>query len=149
MKYDDTEFYVLNLNGSDLCKARLEEYGQKSLMARLNMASHPYVYKEAELGQEIQMNILASLYASTLAKDKAYMDSMPSNLVGFEECREDAGKMGVNRMNFLHTDNFVDVHLHPTKEGAMALSPNNGCFLINMGAPVIPFVLLIKQIDED
>ena len=41
----------------------------------------------------------------------------------------------------------MEQHLHPTKEGAMAVSPNNGAFLMNMCVPIVNFALCVKQIN--
>lgn len=41
---DDTEFYVINYNATEFCTKRMQEYGDKSVMARINLAAHGYVY---------------------------------------------------------------------------------------------------------
>lgn len=115
-------------------------------MARLNLALHAYMYQDAELGQNIKENILACLYTSKIQDDFKVLCTQ--NLAGIEECKEDFGKMNINRANFLTSENLVEVHLHPTEEGAMALSPNNGSFLANMCMPFLKFELVTKQIDS-
>lgn len=43
----DTEYYILNYNAVDMCKVRLEEYGDRSVMARINIAPHAFLYPRA------------------------------------------------------------------------------------------------------
>lgn len=44
----DTEYYIVNYNAVDLCKARLEEYGDRSVMARINIAPHAFLFPRAQ-----------------------------------------------------------------------------------------------------
>ena len=116
-------------------------------MARINLAVHPYLYQDAELGQESKDSVLACLYTSTAAGEGTHRLTQQSPLIGLEECHEDHGKMNINRANFLQQNNVVEVHLHPTKDGAIALSPNNCCFLVNMSVPIVTFACVHKQIN--
>jgi hypothetical protein len=43
----------------------------------------------------------------------------------------------------------MQVHLHPSDEGAMAISPNNGAFLINMAQPICSFELVLRSCNSD
>ena len=44
----DTDYYILNYNATDFCKERLNEYGDRSLLARINMVCHSFLYPAAE-----------------------------------------------------------------------------------------------------
>ena len=44
----ETEFYIVNYNAVDFCKARLEEYGDRSVMARINIAPHAFLFPRAQ-----------------------------------------------------------------------------------------------------
>lgn len=61
---------------------------------------------------------------------------------GIQEQKTDQGRINFNRTNFLSNSNMQVVHLHPTDDGAMAISPNNCCFLLDMSMPVNSFILL-------
>ena len=56
--------------------------------------------------------------------------------------KTDHGKINFNRNNFLSNSNIQQVHLHPTDDGAMAISPNNCSFLLDMSFPINTFTLL-------
>jgi len=67
------------------------------------------------------------------------------DLSGIEECKTDAGKISINRSNFLNQGNFIEVHMHPTdQQGTMAISPNNAAFLLNMHMPIVSFTVVLK-----
>jgi len=57
-----TEYYILNFNASDLCTSRLNEYGDRSCMARINMVGHAFLYPDLKQGDTVQENNLACLY---------------------------------------------------------------------------------------
>ena len=40
----------------------------------------------------------------------------------------------------------MEVWLHPTDQGAMAISPNNGTFQLDMSMPVTSFVLVVYSV---
>lgn len=48
LKDNNTEFYILNYNATELVSERLEEYGDRSVVARINIAPHAYLYPEIE-----------------------------------------------------------------------------------------------------
>jgi hypothetical protein len=142
---DDTEYHLINYNATDFCTKRLEDYGNKSLLARINLAVHPYVYPRAMIGEEIKEEILETIYLTEQDKMENYRKTTNTNINGLEECLQDSGRLQINQNNFLVRENLVEVHLHPTEDGGIAVSPNNGCFLINMSQPIITFVVLMKQ----
>ena len=37
----------------------------------------------------------------------------------------------------------MEIHLHPTDQGAMAISPNNFSFLLDMSQPIVSFTLVL------
>lgn len=41
---------------------------------------------------------------------------------------------------------MVQVHIHPTESGAMAISPNNGTFLVNMAEPIVQFAVVLHYL---
>ena len=63
---DDCEFYLINYDASQFCKKRLDDYGDKSLLARINLAVHPFVYPQALIGDEIKEEIVEMLYLTEL-----------------------------------------------------------------------------------
>jgi len=72
-----------------------------------------------------------------------------NDMHGVEECSTDWGKMNCNRANYLNQSNYVEVWLHPTdQQDSMAISPNNGTFLLNMSFPFISFNLVVKSFQE-
>ena len=42
----------------------------------------------------------------------------------------------------------METHLHPSEQGAAAISPNNGAFQINMKQPIVTFSLVIRDFKE-
>lgn len=38
---------------------------------------------------------------------------------------------------------MMEVHLHPADNTNMAISPNNGTFLLNLGFPIVNFHILM------
>ena len=44
------EFYIVNYNAAEICQQRLEEYGEKSVLARINMVPHGFLYQDANIG---------------------------------------------------------------------------------------------------
>ena len=67
------------------------------------------------------------------------------NLHGVEECsHSDQGRLAVNPVDFLSQSTLMEVHLHPVDEsGAMAVSPNNCAFLLNLTMPLVNFYLFM------
>lgn len=145
----DTDFYIINYDGSEFCKKRLNDYGDKSLMARINVVAHSYLYPMVGFNDELKDNVLEAIYMSCQQKVKNQRNITNSNLHGIEECLHDVGKLKVNVFNFLSQQNLTEVHLHPTDQGCMAISPNNACFLLNMSTPITSFVLEVKQLQTD
>jgi hypothetical protein len=61
---------------------------------------------------------------------------------GIEECN-DWGHISINPINLFSKNNLMEVHLHQADNDNMAISPNNGAFLINLGFPIINFDLVM------
>jgi hypothetical protein len=61
---DDSEFYLVNYNAVDFCTKRLEDYGEKSVMARINLAVHPFVFPRAIIGEEIKEEVVEVVYVT-------------------------------------------------------------------------------------
>lgn len=141
LKDPDTEFYIINYNASELCSERLEEYGDRSVIARINVAPHAFLYPEMNGLEEIKENVLTCLY-TTKGKNGNY--NLPG-FCGIEECYDDWGRISLNRSHFLTSNNNQEVYLHPIEGDVMAISPNNGSFLINMSQPIVSFFLVLKQ----
>ena len=43
----------------------------------------------------------------------------------------------------------MEVHIHPSDDGAMAISPNNGAILVNMREPIVSFLLVLRSLQEN
>jgi hypothetical protein len=44
----------------------------------------------------------------------------------------------------------MEVFLHPAEDGTiMAVSPNNGAFLLNLTVPIVNFYIIICNTNED
>jgi len=70
---------------------------------------------------------------------------MDPNIHGIEECcASDQGRLPVNPSDFLCLNTVMEVHLHPVDHSsAMAVSPNNCAFLLNLTLPVVNFYLVM------
>ena len=64
LKDSNTEFYILNYNANELCSERLEEYGDRSVLARINIAPHAFLYPEIDALEEIKENVLSCIYTT-------------------------------------------------------------------------------------
>lgn len=71
-----------------------------------------------------------------------------STLRGVDECK-DFGKISINNYNFFSKSNLMEVHLHPADGANMAISPNNGAFLLNLGMPIVNFHLVMLAGQSD
>ena len=95
------------------------------------------------------MNVLACIYTSTreqAADPESNQDYQLPNLQGANESVNDWGRMPMNRSNYLNNSNFMEVCIHPTDAGGIAISPNNGAFLLDMSQPVTSFVLVVYAV---
>ena len=63
-----TEYWIINYDAQDFCKEKLEEYGDKSILARVNLSPHAFLYPSAQMGQEIKENVLACVYTTKRGK---------------------------------------------------------------------------------
>jgi hypothetical protein len=45
-----TEYWIINYDAQDFCKEKLEEYGDKSILARVNLSPHAFLYPSAQMG---------------------------------------------------------------------------------------------------
>lgn len=61
---NDTEFFIVNYDSTNFCQKRLDDYGSKSLMARINLAAHAYLFPNANFGNELKDNVVMALYTS-------------------------------------------------------------------------------------
>ncbi len=75
---------------------------------------------------------------------------LDSNLLGIEACSaSDSGRISVNPNDFLCSDTLMEVHLHPVdSSGAMAVSPNNSAFLLNLTLPIVNFSVVMLHDQE-
>ena len=76
---------------------------------------------------------------------------MHSSLRGIDECpNTDQGRISINSGNFFSKNNLMEVYLHPAdKEGNMAISPNNGAFLLNLSFPVVNFYIALQSVNSN
>ena len=115
---------------------------------RMNFAPHAFLYPKAEPGENIKQNVRAALYTSWNINGRSSYDS---NLVGVEPCcQQDEGKIAINPNRFLSNRTIMEVWLHSTDENCnpeapMAVSPNNGAFLLDLTLPVVNFTIVMMQ----
>ncbi len=57
--------------------------------------------------------------------------------------------MSINPGKFFTKSTVMEVHLHQADNDNMAISPNNGAFLINLGFPIINFHVVMSTINND
>lgn len=43
----------------------------------------------------------------------------------------------------------MEVHLHPTDDNHMAISPNNGAFLLNLTLPLVNFYIVMCTLKDN
>ena len=111
------------------------EYGDRSTLMRVNVAPHAFLFPFAQIGQEIKENVCCVLYTSCRqqpADPESAQVFQPPPIQGVHECQSDWGKLNINKSHFLTNQNLMEVHLHPTENGSMAVSPNNFVFLMDM-----------------
>lgn len=94
------------------------------------------MWPNARFGSEIKQYIHAAIYTSHKGN---YVNS---SMRGIEECK-DWGHISINPGNFFSKNTTMEVHLHQADDHNMAISPNNGAFLINLGFPLINFDLVM------
>ena len=107
---------------------------------RLNFAPHAYLWPNARFGQELKVNVLAAIYTS---QEKSWLNSA---LRGVDECT-DFGRISINPGKFYQKGNTMEVHLHLSDDQNMAVSPNNGAFLLNLTMPVVNFHLVMSTME--
>lgn len=88
------------------------------------------------MGEEIKENILACVYCSNSG------NFIHSSMRGVDECN-DFGRMSINNGAFFTKSHIMEVHLHPADKDHMAVSPNNGAFLLNLTMPIVHFYVII------
>ena len=103
---------------------------------RLNFAPHAYIWPNAKYGQEYKINVVSSIYSSHNG------EFVHSSLRGVDECN-DFGRITINPGRFFSKNNWQEVHLHPADEVNTAISPNNGCFLLNLAMPIVNFYIVM------
>ena len=81
LKDVNSEFYIINYNASEICSERLKEYGDRSVLARINIAPHAYLYPSTDPKYEIKEEILTCIY-TTKGKQPTYHFT---NFCGIEE----------------------------------------------------------------
>jgi hypothetical protein len=107
----------------------------------LNFAPHAYLYPRVAFGQEIKVNIISAIVTSS---NGSFIDS---ELRGVKECT-DFGRISINPYKLFTKANTQEVHLHLADPHNMAVSPNNGAFLLNLTMPVCNFHVVIQTIDD-
>jgi hypothetical protein len=133
-------YYILNLNARELKHNQLVDKNMPRI--RLNFAPHAYLWPQARFGQEIKINILSAIYTS---QGKEWIHS---SLRGIDECN-DFGRISINPGKFFYKGNSQEVHLHQSDDHNMAVSPNNGAFLLNLTMPVVNFHLVMSTLERD
>lgn len=133
-KPNQFHYYVINLNARQIKNQFLIDKNQPKV--RLNFAPHTYMWPSARFGEEKKVNIYAAIFTSQKG------DFINSSFKGIEECN-DWGRISINPVNFFVKSNQMEVHLHQSDEHNMAISPNNGAFLLNLGFPIVNFDLVM------
>lgn len=106
---------------------------------RLNFAPHAYLYQSAKNGDDMKNNVACCIYTSENG------NFIHSSLRGVDDCN-DFGRISINSGNFFTKQNLLEVHLHPSDNNTMAVSPNNGAFLLNLSFPVVNFYVVLSTI---
>ena len=107
---------------------------------RLNFAPHAYMWPHAKFGQEFKTNVLSSIYTT---QDSKWLHS---SIRGIDECK-DFGRISINPVKFYSKGNQMEVHLHQSDDHNMAVSPNNGAFLLNLTFPLVNFHLVMSTME--
>ena len=70
-------------------------------------------------------------------------------MLGVESCcQNDQGRISINPNRFLSNRTIMEVWLHSSDEDSnpeapMAVSPNNGAFLLNLTLPIVNFTIVM------
>lgn len=96
LKDKSTEYFILNYDASSMFENRRAEYGERSLMARLNLVMHTYLFPEVQAGDEINEDVVACLYTMRGIDDKQFRTTTSPNFAGVYECKHDQGKIQIN-----------------------------------------------------
>ena len=139
-KISQISFVILNLNARQLRHQFLIDKSQTHI--RLNFAPHSYLYPNVRFGEEIKINALTALYTS----DEGQI--VNSALRGIEECI-DFGGITINPQKYYMKKSQQEVHLHLVDESCMAVSPNNGTFLLNLTMPLVNFYIALQALDQN
>ena len=71
-----------------------------------------------------------------------------SSLRGIDDSGE-WGRMSVNYNNMFTRSCSMEVHLHPSDDHNMAISPNNGVMQLNLTLPVVNFFIAICTMNNN
>ncbi|CDW76566.1 UNKNOWN [Stylonychia lemnae] len=132
-------YYIMNLNARALKQQMLIDRNQQKI--RLNFAPHAYIWQNARQGQETKINALTAIFTSYKGK------MIHSTFRGIDECK-DFGRISINPSTFFKSGNSQEVHIHPSDDDNMAISPNNGTFLLNLGFPVVNFHVVLYTLND-
>ena len=96
---------------------------------RFNMVYHPFFmdYLKPDINEE-KKYIMASIYTE---------DAM---MYGIK--RSNSGAIMINSDNLFFPQNWIELHVHKVDENdpnAIAVSPNNAAFLMDMTSPIVSF----------
>ena len=140
------DFFVLNYSMSAF-KAKYRD-GMNMEKVRINFAPHAFMFEGCQPGDTRQVNIHVALYTPQNSASPSF--SFDPNLHGIEECNpSDIGRIAVNPADFLCQNTLMEIHLHPVdNSGQMAVSPNNGAFLLNLTLPIVNFTIVMLHQTE-
>jgi hypothetical protein len=130
-------FYLLNYNAKDFKNSFLVDKNMSRV--RLNFAPHAYLYPSVRNGEDVKNNVACCIYTQ---ENGAFIHS---SLRGVDDCT-DFGRISINSGNFFTKANLLEVHVHPADNENMAVSPNNGAFLLNLTFPVVNFYVVISTL---
>ena len=140
------DFFVLNYSMSAF-RAKYRD-GMNMEKVRINFAPHAFMFEGCQPGDTRQVNIHVALYTPQNSASPSF--SFDPNLHGIEECNpSDIGRIAVNPADFLCQNTLMEIHLHPVdNSGQMAVSPNNGAFLLNLTLPIVNFTIVMLHQTE-
>ena len=127
LKIKKITYLSVNYNSTMFKEKHWNNFGQR--WVRFNMVYHPFFmdYLKPDIDEE-KKYIMASIYTE---------DAM---MYGIK--RSNSGAIMINSDNLFFPQNWIELHVHKVDENdpnAIAVSPNNAAFLMDMTSPIVSF----------
>ena len=137
MRVNETSYLTVNYTSTMLKQKHWNNMNQK--WVRFNMVYHPFFMSDLEPGiEEEKKFIMASIYTE---------DSL---MYGIK--RSNSSPIPINSEDLFLAHNWVELHVHSADENdpnAIAVSPNNAAFLLDMTCPIVTFYsVAIEKLDK-